>query len=129
MIILYWHCEEKFCVGSSWGLKGWRGYASPPPFFFSSLYCLKVFATNFLVVVNLKGTMGNTEKKSSECREWEGGWGRGERVGEGFVHLPHFGLPSLINPPYTHLQFSVSFPRYHPCPLLLIQQWKWDLEI
>ena len=43
----------------------------------------------------------NTEKKSSECREWEGGWkaGGGGEVGDRFVHLLHFA--SLFNPSYT----------------------------
>ena len=53
-------------------------------------------------MVNLKGTVVNTEKKSSECREWEGGWkagGGGGEVGDRFVHLPHFA--SLFNPSYT----------------------------
>ena len=44
--------------------------------------------------------MVNTEKKSGECREWEGGWkAGGGKVGDRFVHLPHFA--SLFNPSYT----------------------------
>ena len=58
--------------------------------------------------------MGNTEKKSGECREWEGGWkaGGGGKVGDRFVHLPHFA--SLFNPSYTFLAIFCIFPQILP---------------
>ena len=58
-------------------------------------------------MVNLKGTVVNTEKKSSECREWEGGWkaGGGGRLGIGLctcLTLP----PSLIPPtPFSNFLY------------------------
>ena len=62
-------------------------------------------------MVNLKGTVVNTEKKSCECREREGGWkaGGGGRLGIGLCTC--LTLPLSLIPPTPFSNFLYLSPN------------------
>ena len=65
-------------------------------------------------MVNIKGTVVNTEKKISEYREWEGGWKAGGGGGLGIGLCTCLTLPPSLIPPTP---FS-NFLYLSPCQIL-----------